>query len=90
MAGSPRVQVYRIRSCPYCHRATDLLDRLGVAYEEISLDDHPDRAAVTSSILPGHRTVPLVVVDGKPIGGYQELAHLEACGELQRLLGRTS
>ena len=82
------VQVYSIDYCPFCVAAARLLDGLGVDYETVSLDDHPDRYSVTSSLLPGHYTVPLVVIDDEPVGGYQELAALQAEGELQaRLFG---
>ena len=80
---SATVQVYRTSSCPFCIAAAELLDRLGVDYEEISLDRHPDRRAATSAIRPGHTTVPLVVVDGQPIGGYREVSALHERGELE-------
>jgi len=82
-----KVTVYRTRWCPFCVAAARLLDQLGVVYEEISLDGHPDRRAFTSGILAGHTTVPLIVIGDEPIGGYQELAQLESAGRLGALLG---
>ena len=81
-----KVTMYRTEYCPFCVAAARLLDGLGVNYETVSLDDHPDRHSVTNTILPGHYTVPLVVVDDQPIGGYQELAALHADDELRSML----
>ena len=44
------------------------------------------RRGFVDQILPGHSTVPLVLIDGKPVGGYEELMALEASGELDRML----
>ena len=66
--------------------ATELLDSLGATVEEIDLDDHPDRASVTRAILPGHSTVPLVVIDDKPVGGFQELSALHQRGQLGEMI----
>jgi glutaredoxin 3 len=81
-----RVRVYLTRTCPYCIAATELLRARGIEFEPIGLDDHPDRFSFTESILPGHDTVPLILIDGEPVGGYTELAALDRSGELQRRL----
>lgn len=83
---SAKVTVYRTRFCPFCVAADRMLRKLGVEFEEISLDGHDDRRGFTSSILPGHYTVPLIVIDDTPIGGYQELAALESEGRLASML----
>lgn len=77
------VVMYRTQFCPFCVDAARLLDDLEIAYETISLDDQPDRARITSEILSGHYTVPLIVIDGEPVGGCQELSALHAAGELK-------
>lgn len=82
---SSKVTVYRTATCPFCIAAVDLLREHGVAFEEVALDSHPDRRAFTASIKPGHRTVPLIVIDGQPIGGFDDLAALAADGGLDRL-----
>jgi glutaredoxin 3 len=83
---SVRVRIYLTRTCPFCIAATKLLRERGIEFEPIGLDGHPDRYSFTESILPGHDTVPLILIDGQPIGGYTELAALDASGELQRRL----
>ena len=84
---SKKIVMYRTASCPFCIRAEQLLDEKGVAFEQVYLDDHPDRRGFTSELKPGHRTVPLVVVDGEAIGGLDELAALERAGKLDETLG---
>ena len=81
-----KVTVYRTRYCPFCVAAARLLDQLGVSYEEVDLGGEPDRGSVTHAILPGHHTVPLVVIDQQPIGGYEELAALHGEGRLEAML----
>jgi glutaredoxin 3 len=80
-----RIQLYTTDWCGYCFRAKALLDARGIAYEELSLDDDPAfRQRVYD--LGGRWTVPLVVIDGQPIGGYQELAALDRSGVLAERL----
>lgn len=66
--------------------AAELMSHLGVDFEEVNLDEHPDRRGLTNSILPGHDTVPLVVVGDRPVGGFDELRALHAAGELEQAL----
>lgn len=68
-----RVEIWLTRTCPYCIGARRLLDERGVTYEVHDLSEHPDRRAATEAILPGHRTVPLIVIDGEPLGGFSDL-----------------
>jgi glutaredoxin 3 len=79
-----RVQLYTTRWCGYCVRAKALLDARGFDYEEISLDDDPQFRR-TLNELTGGWTVPQIVIDGRPIGGYEELWRLDKRGELERL-----
>lgn len=82
---SVRVVVYRTSSCPFCVAAVRLLTAKGIAFREESLDRHPDRWSATAAIKPGHSTVPLIVIDGEPLGGFEELVELEARGGLDQL-----
>lgn len=79
-----KVQVYSIEYCPFCVAARDLLDQLEVEYELTDMSGDPDRGKVTSAILPGHTTAPLILIDGEPIGGFDELSALHARGEFVR------
>jgi glutaredoxin 3 len=77
-----RVIVYTTRWCGYCIRAKALLDARGIPYEEIRLDDDP-AFRETLFELTGGWTVPQIVVDGEPIGGYTELWRLDRSGALE-------
>jgi glutaredoxin 3 len=71
------ITMYTTAWCGFCARAKAFLDGKGLSYEEIHLDDDP---AFRSTLhdLTGGWTVPQIVVDGRPIGGYTELRALLA------------
>jgi glutaredoxin 3 len=80
-----RVVVYSTTYCGYCRRAEELLRREKIAFEIIDVtDDLPVRAELVKRA-HGRRTVPVIFIDGEPIGGYQELAALARAGELKHL-----
>jgi glutaredoxin 3 len=81
----PRIRIYTTRWCGYCVRAKTLLDSRGLPYEEISLDDD---SAFRQTVFgaTGGWTVPQILVDGWPIGGYTELWRLDRDGRLDELL----
>jgi glutaredoxin 3 len=76
-----RVQVYSTRWCGYCVRAKALLESRGIEFEDISLDEDP---AFRQKLfdLTGGWTVPQILIDGRPIGGYTELWRLDREGRL--------
>ena len=80
-----RVTVYTTRWCAYCVRAKTLLDAKGIPYEEISLDEDPAFRQHLHE-LTGEWTVPQVLIDGEPVGGYVELAQLDRSGALDEKL----
>ena len=80
-----RIQIYTTRWCGYCVRAKALLDQKGIAYDEVSLDDDPGFRRNLFD-LTGGWTVPQILIDGTPIGGYTELWQLEKSGALDEQL----
>ena len=77
----PDIVLYTTVWCGYCDRAKALLGDLDLAYDDVPLDDDPGfRQRVYD--LGRQWTVPLVVIDGQPIGGYDELAALNRSGAL--------
>ena len=78
------IQIYTTRWCGYCVRAKALLDSQGLEYEEISLDDEVGFRQKLLDVAGGW-TVPQVVIDGRPIGGYAELWRLDRAGRLDGL-----
>ena len=82
----PSVEIYTWRTCPFCIRAKQLLDRKGVAYTEYSVDgDEPARDAMAARG-NGRRSVPQMFIADQHIGGCDELHALERAGTLDALL----
>ena len=80
-----RIVLYTTTWCGYCARTKSLLDLLDLAYEDVSLDDDPGFRQRVYDL--GRRwTVPLVMIDGDPVGGYEELAALDRSGALAERL----
>lgn len=77
--------MYTTDWCSYCVRAKVFLEQKGLAFEEINLADDPNFRE-TIHALTGGSTVPQILIDGRPIGGYDELRRLDKAGELDRLL----
>jgi len=82
----PKVVIYTTNYCPFCTRAKALLRTKHIDFEEIdiTLDEHL-REEVTR--LSGRRTVPQIFIDGKSLGGLDDIKELDMSGELDRLLG---
>lgn len=88
-SSTPHIEIYTGELCSYCHRAKALLERKGVPFVEMDVAVTENRAAL-SSRLPAARTIPQVFIDGRSVGGYDDLARLDARGELDPLLGRSN
>ena len=80
-----RIKLYTTNWCGYCVRAKALLDAKGLPYEEVNLDDEPHFRQMLMD-LTGDWTVPQILIDARPIGGYAELYALERSGRLDELL----
>lgn len=82
------VTVYVLSGCPHCTRAIALLRRRGIEHEVVSGDGVPGfRARLANET--GGWTVPQIVVDGRPIGGADQLARLARRGVLRALVDGT-
>jgi glutaredoxin 3 len=82
---SADVVVYLTDWCPYCTRAKDLLGKKNVRFRVVDVDDRPDLRAWLLE-RSGQRTVPQVFVNGRPLGGFTDIAALDRKGELDKLL----
>lgn len=78
-----QVKIYTKRYCSFCFAAKRLLTKRGIAYEEIPLAGNV-AAEMEMQTLTGGHTVPQILLNGNPIGGYTELAAMDMDGELQR------
>jgi glutaredoxin 3 len=81
----PRILMYTTGWCGYCVRAKALLDAKGIEYSEVNIDDDPAFRAKLLH-LTGNWTVPQILLDDRPIGGYTELRRLDLDGRLDELL----
>jgi len=82
-----RVEIYSSMFCGYCARAKALLERKGVAYDNIDVLEDTSKRDEMVARANGGTTVPQIFIDGVHIGGSDELAALERAGKLDPLLG---
>ena len=83
----PHVVMYTTEWCGYCARARRVFASKGVPIEEIDVESAPERRAEMQT-RSGRRSVPQIFIGDHHVGGSDDLAALEASGELDRLLGR--
>jgi glutaredoxin 3 len=81
------VEIYTSPFCGYCHRAKTLLSSKKVTFTEIDVMSTPGARREMERRSGGGRTVPQVFIDGRPIGGSDQLAELDRAGALDQLLG---
>ncbi|MDH7638412.1 glutaredoxin 3 [Sphingomonas oryzagri] len=81
-----KVEMYTKMFCPFCARAKKLLDEKGVAFEEIDITMGGPKRKEMLERAPNHTTVPSIFIDGRHVGGSDDLAALNASGELDTLL----
>jgi glutaredoxin 3 len=80
------IEIYTTPLCGYCFRVKRLLEQKGVAFREIDLWAQPARREEMVRRAEGRRTVPQIFIDGRGIGGSEELQALDAAGRLDELL----
>jgi glutaredoxin 3 len=83
---APRVIVYSQPFCGYCSAAKRLLQQKGVEVAEVDVMVEAGRRAEMVERSGGRRTVPQIFIDGRHVGGYDDLSALDRSGELDRLL----
>ncbi len=76
-----RVVVYTTEYCPYCHAAKKFLTAKGVQFQEIDVSSDEKMRLKLIQMTGGRETVPQIFVDGKSIGGYDDLVALYASGK---------
>ena len=83
----PDIVMYTTAMCPYCVRAKMLLQRKGMSWEEKRIDlDHDLMGEMLQR--SNRRTVPQIFIDEHHVGGFDDMAELDAMGKLDPLLGR--
>ncbi len=84
-AMTPRIIIYSATRCPYCVRAKELLERKGLNFTEI-LVDQDDKQREEMIAKANRYTVPQIFINEQHIGGYDDLYALERSGKLTELL----
>ena len=82
----PKVEIYTKLMCGYCTRAKKLLEMKKVSYEEISVDFGGPKKAEMIDRAGGRMTVPQIFINGRHVGGCDDLMALEYQGKLDELL----
>jgi glutaredoxin 3 len=81
-----RVEIYTKFLCPYCARAKRLLGEKGAEFEEYEITGDPAKRQEMIGRANGRTTVPQIFIDGRHVGGSDDLAELERSGQLDPLL----
>ena len=77
-----QIKIYTKAYCSYCYAAKNLLTKRGLAFEENELSGNLT-AEQEMRDLTGGTTVPQILIDGTPIGGFTELVELDRTGQLK-------
>ena len=86
MTAAPKIEIWGTEFCGYCSAARMLLKKKGLAYEDVSVSRDPELRREMEQ-RSGRRSVPQIFIDGRPVGGFDELCALDQSGELDRLTG---
>lgn len=78
--------IYTKDHCPYCAKAKQLLTIKKQKFTEIDIGKNPEKREEMVAKVPNARTVPQIIINGKPIGGCDDLHALNDKGELDKLL----
>ncbi len=80
------VEIYTKATCGFCVRAKRMLDMKKIEYREISVDRGGPPKEEMLQRANGRSTVPQIFIDGRHIGGCDDLMSLEYGGKLDALL----
>jgi glutaredoxin 3 len=82
-----KVEMYTTMWCGYCARARGLLQKKGIAFEDIDVESDTSKRTEMVQRAHGSTTVPQIFIDGVHVGGSDDLAALDRAGKLDPLLG---
>jgi glutaredoxin 3 len=80
-----KIEIYTRSWCGFCARAKHLLESKGVAFTDIDVEVE-DRVQEMIQRANGGRSVPQIFIDGKHVGGCDDLYALDAAGKLDPML----
>jgi len=76
-----QIKIFTKAYCSYCYAAKNLLTKRGFTYEEVALSDNFGLEKEMRN-LTGGTTVPQILINDTPIGGFTELVELDRTGKL--------
>jgi glutaredoxin 3 len=79
------IEMFIKPTCPYCMAAKRLLVAKGQSWSEVDIAAEPGRRGEMIE-RSGRSTVPQIWIDGRHVGGFDDLAALDAAGDLDPLL----
>jgi glutaredoxin 3 len=80
------VEIYTKPTCGFCHMAKRLLNSKSVSFAETNITAQPAKRAEMVQRANGGTTVPQIFIDGKHVGGCDDLFALEQAGKLDKML----
>jgi len=80
----PRIEIHATRLCPFCHMAERLLRARGIPYRRELVENPAARRRIRERT--GWPTVPVILLDGELVGGFDELQALDRVGRLRQRL----
>jgi len=81
-----KIEIYTTSSCPYCVKAKTLLIKKNASFQEIDISNDADLRQAMIQKTGGRTSVPQIFIDGRHIGGCDDLYALDKAGELGKLL----
>ena len=81
------IKIYSTSWCQPCAMAKKLLDSTKINYEEINIEEN-NISRENLYKLTGGRTVPQIIINDKPIGGFDDLVILNTNGNLEKLVSQ--
>ena len=81
-----KIIIYSSNNCGYCELAKNLLDSLSYQYQEINVQEIPNKRDEMLRKSNGRRTVPQIFISDLHVGGYDELNRLHLKGKLTELI----
>jgi len=77
-----QIKIYTKTYCSYCYAAKNLLAKRGLTFEEIGLTGNTPAEQEMREVT-GRTTVPQILINGTPVGGYTDLIELDREGKLR-------
>jgi glutaredoxin 3 len=85
-----KVEIYTTTYCPFCTRAKSLLKSKNIAFVEIDVTEDDALREKMIELSGGRRSVPEIFINGKIVGGFDELKALNDAGKLDGLLAESA